>query len=120
VEKALETIGFKKEGKYYTHESTPYFVDFVNPPVAVGADPVTKYERLESPVGELQLLTPTDCVKDRLAAYYHWNDQQALQQAILVSNQQSVNYAEIQSWSKNEGYLDKFNFFLKEFERKGE
>ena len=30
-------------------------------------------------------MTPTDSVKDRLAAYYHWNDQQALEQAIMVA-----------------------------------
>ena len=33
----------------------------------------------------LKLLSPTDCVKDRLAAYYHWNDRQSLEQAILYN-----------------------------------
>jgi len=32
----------------------------------------------------LCLLTPTDCVKDRLAAYFFWNDLQSLGQAVMV------------------------------------
>ena len=32
--------------------------------------------------GTLRLLTATDCIKDRLAAYYHWRDEQGLEQAI--------------------------------------
>ncbi|MEM1282574.1 MAG: hypothetical protein AAGG81_03385 [Chlamydiota bacterium] len=97
IERVLKKIGFVKEGRYYTHSTTSYYIYFVNPPVAIGSDPVTKYEKLKSPLGELQLLTQTDCVKDRLAAYYHWNDQQALDQAVMVAKQNEVEIKEIQS-----------------------
>jgi|GEM_PF-4859020 len=49
--------------------------------------------------GVLRLLSPTDCVKDRLAAYYRWNDRQSLQQAILVARMCDINLDEIERWS---------------------
>jgi hypothetical protein len=45
--------------------------------------------------GSLRLLSQTDCVKDRLAAFFHWNEQQSLEQATLVAKAQKVNLADI-------------------------
>ena len=39
----------------------------------------------ETDVGVLRLLTPMDCVKDILAAYYHWDDEQSLRQVLRCS-----------------------------------
>jgi len=58
-------------------------------------------------------LTPTDCVKDRLAAYYHWDDEQSLTQAIWVAQKNEVNFQELKKWSKNESSIDKYNNFIK-------
>ncbi len=49
--------------------------------------------------GRLSLLSPTDCVKDRLAAFYHWNDLQCLEQALLVAEAKKVDLKEVQRWS---------------------
>ena len=59
----------------------------------------------------LKLLSPTDCIKDRLAAYYHWNDIQSLDQAILVAKGNKIDLKEIERWSINEGMIDKFKIF---------
>jgi hypothetical protein len=45
----------------------------------------------------------TDCVKDRLAAFYYWSDRQALEQALLVSLVQPVSIREVGRWSRAEG-----------------
>jgi hypothetical protein len=58
--------------------------------------------------GILRIISPTDCVKDRLAAYYHWGDQQSLAQAILVARDQKVDIDEIRRWSKAEGMQNEF------------
>jgi hypothetical protein len=65
------------------------------------------------------MLTPTDCVKDRLASYYHWSDKQGLDQAILVSkdNLEKIDIKEIERWSKQENCLEKFSFFFKELKK---
>jgi hypothetical protein len=47
-------------------------------------------------------------VKDRLAAYYHWNDAQCLEQAALVAQAKEIDLDEIERWSKAEGKLDEF------------
>lgn len=65
----------------------------------------------------LKLLTPTDSVKDRLAAYFHWNDQQAFEQALMVCKDQNVDIDNIQEWSRGEGMIDKFIQFKTEFDQ---
>ena len=61
------------------------------------------------------MLTPTDSVKDRLASYYHWNDQQGLDQAISICQEifDRIDLKEIKRWSKKEGQLKKYEIFLK-------
>jgi len=48
-------------------------------------------------------------VKDRLAAYFHWNDRQSLEQALLVAKAQPVDIKEIRRWSKAEDAREKFD-----------
>lgn len=76
-----------------------------------GTQPVHTFSELDVGNGHLRLLTATDCVKDRLAAFYHWDDLQSLEQATLVAKQQSIELENIRQWSENEGYLTKFEQF---------
>jgi len=64
---------------------------------------------LEFTTGRLRILSPTDCVKDRLAGYYFWKDLQCLEQAILVAADNDVDVEEIERWSKHEGMLEEFS-----------
>jgi hypothetical protein len=57
------------------------------------------------------LLSPTDCVKDRLAAFFHWNDRQSLEQAVLVGKAQKIDMDDVGGWSKSEGNEEKFRVF---------
>ena len=59
-------------------------------------------ERKES-TGVLRMLSPTECVKDRLAGYYHWDDRQCLVQAVLVAQANQIDIEEVARWSKGEG-----------------
>jgi hypothetical protein len=112
VAKAMEKLGFHKaDARHFIREDCPFFIEMVAPPVALGNEPVTKFEKLKTKRGILVMLTATDCVKDRLSAYYHWNDQQALEQALLVATGQGVNISEIKRWSIQEGHEDKFEEF---------
>jgi hypothetical protein len=111
IKKVMREIGFRQEGKYFKHEGTPYFVDFLSPPLSVGEEPVKEISEIKEGKKTLRLLSPTDCVKDRLAAFYHWNDKQSLEQAVLVCNNQQVDLAEVQRWSRNEGMSQKYEVF---------
>lgn len=76
-------------------------------------------ERKES-TGVLKIISPTDCVKDRLAGYYHWNDQQCLDQAILVAQDNNVDINEIHRWSKGEGMTDLFKQIREKLKNKAD
>jgi hypothetical protein len=108
----LNRLGFREENRYFVHPDTEFVVEFPGGPLAVGNEPVQSVSERLSATGVLRLLSPTDCVKDRLAAYFHWNDQPALRQAVLVSHMQRVDFAELRRWSKAEGMIAKHQQFL--------
>jgi hypothetical protein len=115
LKKVMERLGFfKKSSRHFEHKECKFFVEFPPPPIAIGKEmPITKFRKIKS----LMLLTPTDCVKDRLAAYYHWNDPQSLEQALMVASAQRINLQEIEKWSKGEGSIEKFHRFKTLFEK---
>jgi hypothetical protein len=110
---AMEAIGFKSEGRHFRHPKTPFIVEFLLPPLSVGEEPVREIRELKRGRSVLRLLSPTDCVKDRLAAFYHWNDRQSLDQAILVCRAADVDLDEVERWSIAEGKRDGFRSFKK-------
>ena len=112
IEKVMKKLGFSKTpSRYYEHPHTDFFVEFPSPPLAIGNRPINTFEEIESDKGYLKLLTTTHCVMDRLAAFYHWNDRQSLEQAVLVARHHSINMAEVESWSLEEGMMEKFMIF---------
>lgn len=116
VKASLEKIGFQQKQKYFTHPDCPFLIEFVTPPVAVGKEAVRKFQNLSTVFGSIKLLRDVDCVKDRLASFYHWDDKQALFQAIEVCLEQRIDFEELERWSKEEGFITKFNQFLKEYQ----
>lgn len=109
---ALAPLGFVESGRHFRHPETPFIVEFLLPPLSVGQEPVR--EVCDKRLGRLmfRLLSPTDCVKDRLAAFYHWNDRPSLEQAILVCRDTAVDLEEVERWSVAEGMREKFSAFL--------
>ncbi|HWY36800.1 MAG TPA: hypothetical protein VNX68_19295, partial [Nitrosopumilaceae archaeon] len=114
VEKTLKKLGFKREGRCFSHAKCPYLIDFINPPIAIGNEPIRHFKTLNTPAGSLQLLTPTDSVKDRLASYFYWNDKQALEQALLVAKKHKIDLKDLKRWAKEEGFLSQLNHFLEQ------
>lgn len=111
LRKVLAEIGFSKKDRYFVHPDTEYFLEFPVGPLAVGSEQPIEISVLEYETGKLMALSPTDCVKDRLAGYYHWNDRECLEQALMVSSSTEVDFAEIERWSRNEGCEAGFSRF---------
>lgn len=105
---SLREIGYQEKDRYFTHPDTPYFVEFPSGPLAIGDEPVHDVAQLEFSTGSLRLLTATDCVKDRLANYYHWKDRQCLEQAIMVATDAEIDLEEVERWSRHEGMAEEF------------
>lgn len=112
VEKVLAKLGFKRKGRCFSHDNCPYLIDFVNPPISIGHQPIHHFDILNTSVGTVQLLSPTDCVKDRLASFFHWNDQQGLEQALLVAKNHAINLDDILRWARAEGFEKKLETFI--------
>lgn len=115
----LEALGFRKEGRHFRHPETPYIVEFLSPPLSVGAEPVREIGEIRRGKRTLRLLSATDCVKDRLAAFYHWGDRPSLAQAVLVCRDAGVDLREVGRWSRHEGMKDKFQDFRKALREAG-
>ena len=108
VDSAMKELGFERRGKYYYHPQTPYFVEFISGPPSVGQEPIIEIQEIKIATGIIRIISPTDSVKDRLAAYFHWGDRQSLEQAILVSRSNFIDIANVESWSIKEGKMAEF------------
>jgi hypothetical protein len=109
---AMKEIGFSEKNRYFIHPDTKHIVEFPPGPLSVGEEPVRRIKEIKFSTGILRVISPTDCVKDRLAAYYFWNDQQSLAQAILVAKYNRISISEIKRWSQTTGNMKEFKIFL--------
>lgn len=105
----MSEIGFEFENGYFINPDFKFIVEFPKGPLAIGSEHIKDYETLHYSTGKLYLLSVNDCIKDRLAAYFFWNDNQSLIQAQNVAYNNKFDIIEIERWAKNEGMLDKFN-----------
>lgn len=113
VSSILKGIGFEEKGRIYINKRVKYSVDILSPPLSVGKQKIVDVNAIEINNMVLKLLTPTDSIKDRLAAFYFWSDHQALMQAIMIQKNNVVDFADIEKWSDMEGELEKFNYFIR-------
>ncbi|HDT12883.1 MAG TPA: hypothetical protein ENO03_00850 [Candidatus Aminicenantes bacterium] len=118
IRSAMTEIGFSGDGRHFRHPETPYIVEFLQPPLSVSQEPVREIREIVRRRRTLKLLSPTDCVKDRLAAYYHWDDRPSLEQAILVCLNEDVDLREIRRWTQVEGMKDKHGRFLQQLNQR--
>jgi hypothetical protein len=112
INKAMQELGFEKHGKDFSHKQTDFFVEFPSGPLAIGDQLVQAEAELNIKGHKLKLLSPTQSVMDRLAAYFHWNDLQCLDQAVWIAMKQPVQIYKIKEWAKREDEESKFNVFL--------
>ena len=111
---ALKPLGFTLNDRYFRHPTTEIYLEFPPGPLTAGDTILTPFEFV-SEHGPIRMLSPTDSVKDRLAAWFHWNNSgQSLYQALLVVvSQPTVNLREIRRWSESEGCAEHYRFFAK-------
>lgn len=108
----MEQIGFTEKNRYFIHPETRWFVEFPTGPLAVGNEPIRDIIEIEYSTGTLKIISPTESVKDRLAAYFFWDDLQSLDQAKLVVETNEINFIEIKRWSIEQGCPDKYDNFI--------
>ena len=109
----MARAGFARNGNYYEHPRTSFFVEFPRGPLAIGADTSIAPVAMEVEGVPLLLLSATDSCRDRLAAFYHWRDRQALGAAIAIATKHALDLAKIRAWSRREGALEGLEVFLR-------
>ncbi len=114
---ALAPLGFKRHRDRYAHAAVPFVVEFPRGPLGIGEDfgirPVWKSRRGARTLA----LSPTDACRDRLAAYYHWNDRQSLKVAVAIAVRNRVALPKIRGWSRDEGHEGRHAIFASELDR---
>lgn len=103
----LEPLGYRPAPTrgMFEHGKSHFTLDFPKGPLAVGGDYVRSTATLRRGELELHILTPTDCVKDRLAHFIFWNDATALNAAVAVAKSthgREINYDDIEDWVRKE------------------
>ena len=108
IQSAMEELGFLPEGRHFVHLDSEFFVEFPPGPLGFGDQPATRVDEIRLETGILRVISPTDCVKDRLAWYFHYGDTQCLAQASMVSRGHPIDVRDVEKWSEAEGKLEEF------------
>jgi hypothetical protein len=112
LNRAMATVGFRRDRDRYVHAVVSFFVEFPRGPLGIGEDirirPVWRTRRAAKTLA----LSATDACRDRLAAFYHWNDRQSLAVAVAIAVRHRIAFAKVRDWSRREGHLDEYDAFL--------
>lgn len=111
---AMAEIGFiKNDKRHYVHPDCPHlFVEFPPGPLGIGEQVTISPEVVNVRGTEIKILSPTDCVKDRLASYIHFNDREGFEQAALIAEKHPINLRDLKKWCEIENSLQTFEEFM--------
>jgi hypothetical protein len=118
LDRAMASVGFHCCRDRYVHPKVPFYVEFPRGPLAIGGDHEIRPVMRSSAAGRALILSATDSCRDRLAAFYHWNDRQSLDVAVQIARHGRVDLAVIRRWSAREGFADRFTEFTAELARR--
>lgn len=119
LDEVMASIGFHRRRDQYFHPTTRFFVEFPAGPLGIGRDLAVKpiQRRIGGTGPAIRLLSATDSCRDRLAAFYHWNDRQSLDAAVRIGLRNRININRIRAWSARESASARFQQFLRELAR---
>ncbi len=112
----MEGLGFYKRSRHYVHPKCNHlFFEFLSAPVSIGDDYKIIPDEKEIEGKILKIFSPTDCIKDRLSSYIHFNARECLDQALLVARNQRFEMRMVKELCFQEGASGKDAF--EEFEK---
>jgi len=115
IASALAKIGFTPRGKtkYFENPDCQWSVEFPTAPLAIGHEQIdsARIASIETTMGTVRLLNPTDTIKDRLLWYYLEQDGQCWQQALEIARGHKIVWRDLKIWHEREGYADEYARF---------
>lgn len=104
---ALQPLGFIRSpgSRHWIHPETDFMIEFPGDSLSFGETdmPFSSATTLSLSSGSIRVITPTQSVMDRLAAFTHWNDRQSLEQAKMISADNSIDWVLLHQWALTEG-----------------
>jgi hypothetical protein len=121
VADALRPLGFEREGKgrHFVCPNTEFLVEFPASTLSFGDTYVSidSTDVLKTALGNIRVITPTQSVMDRLAAYFYWNDTGSFDQAKLIIKNNAVDWQQLTDWIESESQDRKIVEKLKNWSR---
>lgn len=109
---AMAGLGFYKQGRVYVNDTTDITVEFPPGPLSVGDTLIKKITHQQVANKRIPILTLEDVIKDRLAAYVHWQDRQSLIQATTLMIKHRLNPKVFKAFCLKEGSQTDYKFLL--------
>jgi hypothetical protein len=124
----MKEIGFERGnkgdlGRLYRHpECRHLVVEFPTGPVTIGEDFNISPDEHTVDGQKIKILSPTDCIIDRLASYMYAEtgpkgERKTLEQAVLVAKAQPHKLERIKKWCENEGRPEVYDEFLESLKK---
>jgi len=112
VPELLISLGFAAQrNRNFAHPECPHLsVRLPMGPVEIGGEFPIVPDEVEVHGRRLRILSPSDCVKDRLASYAHLRSPRFLDQAFLICQHQParVDLGHVEHWCEGNGSMDAF------------
>ncbi|MBL4827976.1 MAG: hypothetical protein JKY66_09745 [Spongiibacteraceae bacterium] len=108
INQAMREIGFTKKGRVYISDTTDICVEFPSAPLSVGEELIQETTIIEVSTGKIPILLAKDVIKDRLVAYFHWNDRPSLVQAMAVMSKHEIDANELKAFFETEGKMEEY------------
>ena len=110
----MKALGYKEvELRSFVSLRSPYAIHFFPAPVSVGDAQVYDFKMHKHRSYNFPMLNETDCVRHRLSQWYHWGEEDALRDALLLSKKFKVDQPLIQRWSEMEWAKEKYLEFAR-------
>ncbi len=115
IQEVLEGLGFEiVRSRHFEHPECPHLIiEFPPGPLSIGDDYKVKPEEVKVEGRVIKILSPTDCIRDRLASYIHFNSRECLDQAVLVAKTQPFSMERVRASCISEGGKEAFEAFKK-------
>ena len=109
----MKDLGFSiSQSRHYSHPLCKHLIiDFMSGPAGIGEDRKIKPDEVTVGKQIIKLYSPTDCIRDRLASYIHFNARECLDQAVMVAKKYPFDRSKVRKWCKAEGAPEAFGEF---------
>ncbi|MBI5706104.1 MAG: hypothetical protein HZC36_03835 [Armatimonadetes bacterium] len=118
-EEVLQELGYVSSGRIFVCDGQLVTLDFPNDELLIGDELLTDFKTIARDGLTLNVLTPFDCVRDRLSwdFFYQRRDPSARLAAAAVALAEAVDLERIRVWAESVGSLQRFEEFLGRVER---